>query len=149
MMALVKPIEIVNDEARAELRVDAPVSKAFDYVSDLRNMVTWWPEHTVYRRLRGDGAAGTLYFWKYVVRGFPLVGYSRVLVREPTERFEYRVGPPRVGARFVYRFTRDGDSTRIDLSCVTPLARLPAFAAQVVPEVTRALERLAGQFAER
>ena len=140
---LVKPIEIANDEVRAELRVEAPADTVFDYLSDLRNMVVWWPEHPVYRLLRGDGAAGSIYLWRYSVRGFPLVGYSRVLVRERHTRFEYRVGPPGVGARFSYRFTDEGDSTRIDVSCVTLFARLGGFAAQIVPEVTRAFERLA------
>jgi uncharacterized protein YndB with AHSA1/START domain len=144
---LIEPIQVAADGLRAELRVDAPVSAVFDFISDLRNMETWWPEHPVYRRLRGDGGAGTLYAWVYMVRRLPVIGISRVLAREPGGRFEYRAGPPGVGIRIGYRFTAEGDATRVRFSFLTLLARAPGFAAHLVPEVTSALDRLAEHLA--
>jgi hypothetical protein len=137
------PIQTAADGLRAEVRVDASTRAVFDYVSDLRNMETWWPEHPMYRRLRGDGGRGTLYAWIYMARGFPVAGVSRVLARDAAERFEYRAGPPGVGVRIGYRFAPDGSSTRIGFSFLTFLARAPGFATHLVPEVTRALDRLA------
>jgi Polyketide cyclase / dehydrase and lipid transport len=144
---LIEPIQDTADGLRADLHVDAPVGAVSDYVGDLRNMPTWWPEHPVYRRLRGEGGAGSLYAWIYRVGGFPFAGFSRVLVREAGERFEYRAGPPVVGIRIGYRFTPDRDGTRVAFSFLTPLGRVPAFAHHLVPEVTRALDRLAGHLA--
>lgn len=144
---LTEPIQVAADGLRAELRIDAPAGAVFDHVSDLRNMETWWPEHPVYRRLRGDGGAGTLYGWVYVVRGFPFLGVSRVLARASGQRFEYRAGPPGVGIRIGYRFVPEGGATRVRFSFLSPLARAPQFAAHLVPEVTRALDRLAEHLA--
>src|SRR4051812_41474056 len=71
---LLEPIQVSPDGLRADVRVDAPVRAAFEYVSDLHNMVSWWPEHPVYRRLLGDGGAGAVYAWVYVVQRFPIPG---------------------------------------------------------------------------
>jgi len=142
---LLHSIEVDARGLRAELRIGAPVDAIAGYVGDLRNLKTWWPEHPVYRRLRGDGGVGSLYAWVYLARGVPVAGLSRVLVREQPARFEYRAGPPVLGVRFAYRFTADGDATRVDFSCLTPLARLQGFRDHFVPEVTRALDRLAEQ----
>jgi uncharacterized protein YndB with AHSA1/START domain len=144
---LLAPIQAAADGLRAELRVKPSPRVAFDYISDLSTMATWWPEHPVYRRLAGNGGAGTRYAWIYVARGFPVAGISRVLAHEPGERFEYRAGPPVVGIRIGYRFTPEREGTRIAFSFLSPFARVPGFAAHLVPEVTRALDRLAGLLA--
>jgi hypothetical protein len=139
---LIQPMDVDPMGLRAVHRIEAPVETVASYVGDLANMRTWWPEHPVYRRLYGDGGAGSLYAWIYVVRGVPVAGVSRVLARD-AQRFEYRAGPPGVGVRFAYRFEPDGRATRLRASCSTFFARLPGFAAHFVPEVTRALDRLA------
>ena len=144
---LLGPIQVSPDGLRADVRVDAPVRAVFDHISDLHTMESWWPEHPVYRRLRGDGGAGSLYAWVYVVQRFPIPGLSRVLVRAPDTRFEYRAGPPGVGIRIGYRFTPEADGTRIGFSFLSPFARAPSFAAHLVPEVSRALDRLAAHLA--
>jgi uncharacterized protein YndB with AHSA1/START domain len=144
---LLEPIQTAPDGIRADLRIDAPVSAVFDHVSDLRNMQTWWPEHPVYRRLRGDGGPGTLYAWIYMVRGFPVAGWSRVLVRDRGERFAYRAGPPGVGVRIGYRFAAEPGGTRVAFSFLSFFGRAPAFAAHLVPKVSRALDRLAENLA--
>lgn len=61
------PQVVVSDgrTAHAEVMLDAPQAEAFAYVTDLQNMVTWWPEHTSYRRIFGDGGPGSLYVWTY------------------------------------------------------------------------------------
>ncbi len=145
---LLQPIDVANDGLRAELRVRAPAAVVSEYIGDLQHMEAWWPEHPVYRRLRGNGGPGTLYAWIYMARGFPVAGMSRVLVRDPARRFEYRAGPPGLGVRFAYRFAQEGDATRVEFSCRTPFARLRGFATHMVPEVTKALERLEGQITD-
>ncbi len=144
---LLQPIDTAADGLRAELRIEAPVATVFRYISDLRTMVSWWPEHPVYRRLTGDGGAGSLYAWVYRVGIFPVAaGLTRVLVRDPGERFEYRAGPPFVGLRIGYRFTPDGEATRVGFSFLSPLARSSRFGEHLIPEVTRAFERLDAAF---
>src|SRR5262245_61479414 len=106
---LLEPVQVTREGLRAELRYAAPVSSVFDFVSDLRNMVVWWPEHPVYRRLRGDGGAGSLYAWVYVLGVLPAVGFTRVVAREPGERFAYRAGFPGLPIRVEYRFSADAD----------------------------------------
>ena len=140
---LLEPIQSAADGLRADLHVEAPTATVFDYVSDLRTMETWWPEHPFYRRLRGDGGAGSLYAWVYRVGAFPVAGLSHVLACDAGERFEYRAGPPGVGIRIGYRFTPERDGTRVRFSFLSFFARAPAFGTHLVPEVTRALDRLA------
>jgi uncharacterized protein YndB with AHSA1/START domain len=139
---LLEPIHRAPGGLHTELRLPAPLAKVFDYLSDLRNMAIWWPEHRIYRRLKGDGSAGSLYVWTYAVRGIPVAGYTRVLAREPNERFEYRAGLPGLGVRIAYRFSADGDATRISFSMSTLLAHLPGFEANAIPEATCAFARL-------
>ena len=146
-LVLLAPIQASPDGLRAELRVEAPARAVSDYVSDLRNMETWWPEHPVYRRLLGDGGPGSRYAWIYVARGVPVPGFSRVIAREPGALFEYRAGPPLIGIRIGYRFTPEEGATRVAFWFLSPFARAPAFAAHLVPEVERALDRLADRLA--
>jgi hypothetical protein len=144
---LLAPVQPSADGIRAEIRVDAPAAAVFAHVSDLHNMETWWPEHPVYRRLHGDGGPGTHYAWIYVARGVPVPGYSRVVTREPEKLFEYRAGPPLVGIRIGYRFAAEDRATRVSFWFLSPFARARAFGEHLVPEVTRALDRLAANLA--
>jgi uncharacterized protein YndB with AHSA1/START domain len=145
---LLEPLRIDKLGIHAAARIDAPPARVFAHVSDLRNMVAWWPEHPVYRRLLGDGGPRSLYAWVYMVRGVPVLGWSRVLERETNRRFAYRVGPPGVGARFEYELAAEGPAaTRLELAMLTPFARLAGFEAQIAPEMTRALDRLAEHLA--
>jgi hypothetical protein len=142
---LLQPIRCDHGALRASVRLEAPPDRVFDHIADLRNMVRWWPEHPVYRRLAGDGGARSLYAWVYKLGPVPILGWSRVLECDPDRRrFDYHVGPPGVGARFTYDIEASGpDATRVDLTMLTPFARLAGFEAQIVPELTRALDRLA------
>jgi hypothetical protein len=110
-------------------------------------METWWPEHPVYRRLHGDGGPGTRYAWIYVARGVPVPGFSRVLTRDPSSRFEYHAGPPIVGFRIGYHLTAEDRATRVAFWFLSPFGRAKAFGEHLVPEITRALDRLAAQLA--
>ena len=144
---LLAPVQSSAEGIRADLRVDAPVARVFAHVSDLHNMETWWPEHPVYRRLLGDGGPGTLYAWIYVARGVPVPGLSRVLTRDPSSRFEYHAGPPIVGFRIGYHFTAEERATRVAFWFLSPAGRFKAFGEHLVPEITRALDRLAAHLA--
>lgn len=139
---LIEPPRAVPGGLDAELRLPVPVDVAFAYISDLRHMETWWPEHRSYRLLRGDGGEGSLYGWTYRLHGLPAAGLTRVLVCERNERFEYRAGLPGLGIRIAYRFSAEGDATRARFSLRTLLARLPGFASNAVPEATRAFALL-------
>lgn len=139
---LLDPIRPEPGGARALLRFPAPVSRVFSTISDLHTMETWWPEHRTYRLLRGDGGAGSLYGWTYRIFGLTVGGLTRVLARDADARFAYRAGLPGMGIKIDYRFEPDGDGARVSVTLRTLLARLPGFEARLVPEMSRAYERL-------
>ncbi|APR88644.1 hypothetical protein A7982_13993 [Minicystis rosea] len=139
---LLDPIQATRDGLRAELRFSTGADALFAYVSDLRNMEVWWPEHRVYRRVRGDGGVGSLYAWVFTVGVLPSVGFTRVTAHEPAKRFAYRVSAMGLPVHIAYRFEPDGDGTRATFTLRTLLARAPGFASTAVAMVTRAFERL-------
>jgi hypothetical protein len=139
---IVSPVRAVDGGLDAELRFDAPASRVFSYISDLRNMEAWWPEHVLYRRLRGDGGAGSLYTWIYVLGIVPALGFTRIVAHDRDERFEYRAGFPGMAIRIGYRFSPDSAGTRATFQMRTALSRAPGFAKVAGAEATRAFERL-------
>lgn len=107
------PQVVVSDgrTAHAEVMLDAPQAEAFSYVTDLQNIVTWWPEHTSYRRIFGDGGPGSLYVWTYATSfGIPLAGGSMVLERAANHRFVYFVRSVGILVRFEYGFVSEAPS---------------------------------------
>ncbi len=127
------PQVVVSDgrTAHAEVMLDAPQAEAFAYVTDLQNMVTWWPEHTSYRRIFGDGGPGSLYVWTYTASinvgrdsafmgrdsafmgrsiNVPLAGGSMVLERAANHRFVYFVRSVGILVRFEYGFVPEAPS---------------------------------------
>jgi len=118
------------------------VSRAFDYVSDLRNMEVWWPEHVRYYRLYGKGDTGTRYGWVYLVRGLPVLGLTRVDAHQPGARFAYHVRILGVRLSLDYSFSPEDEGTRISLLLRSIITRSSFAVRELEPELERALSRL-------
>ena len=117
--------------------------EVFGYLADLRNMVTWWPEHPSYARLHGDGGNGTIYGWTYFASPVGALGISIVRAYDPGRRFAYRVAGTGVWVKAEYTLTAEEGGTLLTVEMRTPLLRLPLFAPRFGAEVSRALDRLA------
>ena len=128
-------------EVVREALIEAPLAQVFSYVTDLRNMETFWPEHWRYRRLFGEGDAGTRYGWLYVLFGLPVPGITTIDAVEPG-RFEYHTGLPGLRISVCWEFTEEGRATRVRARMRTVLSRLPLFARRTGAELTSALGRL-------
>lgn len=144
---ILSPVTATPEGLSAELSFAAPVSRVFSYITDLHHMEVWWPEHRLYRRLHGDGGAGSIYTWIYVFGFLPTLGVSRVVACDRDERFAYQVLLAGVPIHMEYRFSRDGEGTRATFDMRSLLARLPGFSSMSVPEASRAFERLSRELA--
>lgn len=132
---------------RGEVLVLAPAAAVFAHVAELRNMESWWPEHRRYRRLTGDGGAGTRYWWIYSVLGLPVLGTTRIEEREAPVRLVYQTGLTAMRVRMAYDFAQEGAGTRVRVQMRTPAARLPAFARRASAELLRSLGLLRAECA--
>ncbi len=129
------------DHICREAFIQAPLAQVFSYVTDLRNMETFWPEHWRYRRLFGEGGAGTRYGWLYVAAGLPVVGITTIDTLVPG-RFEYHTGVPGLRLHVTWQFAEEGTGTRVQTRLRTVAARLPFFARRAGAEMSSALDRL-------
>jgi Polyketide cyclase / dehydrase and lipid transport len=135
----IAPLASTPTSAHAELGFDAPVDAAFAYITDLQNIVVWWPEHTSYRRIVGGGGPGSMYVWRYATTGLPLAGMSLVLQRTPDQRFVYMVRSVGIWVGFTYEFRGEGERCRVGFTMRSYLLPPPIPPAQLVT----AFERLA------
>jgi len=135
---------IDDGRGRAEVTIARPVEAVFDYVADLRNMPDWWSSHSAYRRLLGDGGAGSLYAWTMPVPpipiGIPIAGVTLVRDCVRPHRFRYRIVTIGLFSRMTYRFARIEGGTRVALEVA---AAAGPFAEVVVPVFDRLAATLA------
>ena len=131
----------------AEVVVPRPLAVVFDYVSDLRHMVIWWPEHQSYRRLLGSGGPGTLYGFTMQRGPLPFAppfgGLTVVTVRERPARFAYRILAPGLLTCMSYAFAESPAGTRISLESRSAAYRLAFFAREFPGHIAPALDALA------
>lgn len=132
------PVQKTPQRAHAELRFDAPVGEVFSYITDLRNMVVWWPEHTSYRLVLGNTGPGSIYAWTYRAGLALLAGVSAVQTRAQDRCFVYYVASPGLRVRFEYLFAPDAGGTVVTFAMRSFLLPPPIPAAQL----TAAFERL-------
>lgn len=135
---LLGPVQKTPQTAHAELRFDAPLGEVFSYITDLRNMVVWWREHTSYCLLFGNTGPGSLYAWTYRTPWFPIAGLSIVQTRTADTLFVYYVASPGIRARFEYRFEAAAGGANVSFAMQSFLLPPPISAA----ELTCAFERL-------
>ena len=138
---------VENGRGIAEVIVPRSVEAVFDYVSDLRHLETWWPEHQVYRRLYGDGGRGTIYAWAMrrgpVPFAPPFAGLTIVTFRRRATRFAYRILAPGLLTRMTYDFSPTAGGTHVALESRSAAYRLAFFARRFPAHVTPALDTLA------
>jgi hypothetical protein len=130
-----------------EVVVPRALEDVFDYISDLRHMVTWWSEHQTYRRLLGSGGPGTLYAWTMQRGPIPFAppfgGLTVVTVLERPTRFAYRVLSPGLLTRMTYGFAATPAGTHVSLESRSAAYRLAFFARNFPGHVASALDTLA------
>jgi len=138
---------VIDGRGVAEVVVPRPLEAVFDYVSDLRHLETWWPEHQVYRRLYGNGGRGTLYAWAMrrgpIPFAPPVAGLTIVTFRRRATRFAYRILAPGLLTRMTYDFAPTAGGTRVALESRSAAYRLAFFSRNFPAHVTPALDTLA------
>jgi uncharacterized protein YndB with AHSA1/START domain len=120
----------------------------FSYLTNLSNMVTWWPEHRHYKRLRGDGTTGSLYGWTYVMPMLAAVGITSIREYQPASRFAYRVIGTGFTMRLEYTLTPENGGTRLNLLVQGMLLRIAFGRKMFAEEVVRSLDKLVAELGD-
>ena len=140
---LLGPVQKTAQSANAELLLNAPVGEVFGYLTNLRNMVVWWQQHTSYRLLFGNMGPGSIYTWTYRDPPWPpIAGMSMVQTRNPDALFVYYVATAGIRLRFEYHFAPAEGGTHVSFAMKSLLLPPPISG----PELTGAFEQLSGLF---